>query len=62
MRLGFWEIVVVFAVIFLLFGAKRLPDLARALGRSLTEFKKGREEGAAEDKPESKSEDTRPET
>ena len=25
MRLGFWEIVVVFAVIFLLFGAKRLP-------------------------------------
>lgn len=36
---GIWGIVVVVAVIFLLYGAKRLPDAARSLGRSSREFK-----------------------
>ncbi len=44
-NLGFPELIVILAVILLLFGAKKLPDLARSLGRSLSEFKKGREEG-----------------
>jgi sec-independent protein translocase protein TatA len=35
------ELLVIFMVIFLLFGAKRLPELARALGRSMNEFKQG---------------------
>ncbi len=38
------EILVVLLIVLLLFGAKRLPDLARSLGKSLSEFKKGREE------------------
>ena len=40
------ELILVLFVILLLFGAKRLPQLSRSLGRSLSEFKKGREEGA----------------
>ena len=37
--LGGWEWVIVIALILLLFGAKRLPDAARGLGRSLRIFK-----------------------
>ena len=32
---GGWELVLVLVVVMLLFGSKRLPDSARALGRSL---------------------------
>ena len=34
-----WEIVIVLVLVLLLFGAKRLPDAARGLGRSLRIFK-----------------------
>jgi sec-independent protein translocase protein TatA len=38
--LGHWEIIIVGVVAVLLFG-KRLPGVARSLGQSITEFKKG---------------------
>jgi sec-independent protein translocase protein TatA len=40
---------VVLGVIVLLFGAKKLPELARSLGRSTSEFKKGMKEGSSDE-------------
>ena len=36
---GGWELVVISLVILLLFGAKKLPELARGLGQGIKEFK-----------------------
>ena len=41
------EILLILFVILLLFGGKKVPELARALGRSIAEFKKGQAEGIA---------------
>jgi sec-independent protein translocase protein TatA len=41
MRLGLLEIVLILLVILLLFGAKKLPELARGIAQSAREFKKG---------------------
>lgn len=42
---GIGEMLPILVIVIILFGAKRIPDLARSLGKSLSEFKKGREEG-----------------
>ena len=41
---GWPEILVIFLIVLLLFGAKRLPELARGLGQSLSEFRKAKDE------------------
>lgn len=38
------EMIMIFIIILLLFGAKKLPQLARGVGKSMGEFKKAREE------------------
>lgn len=38
-NLSSWEIVLIFMVVLLFFGAKRLPELFRSLGKSVKEFK-----------------------
>ena len=45
MAWGPWQILIVVALIVLLFGSKKLPELARALGKAKGDFKKGTEEG-----------------
>ena len=50
MRPVWQEILLIVVVILLLFGARKLPELMRSLGRSVGEFKKGRAEGAEPDK------------
>jgi len=44
MNLGGQEMIIIFVVILLLFGAKKIPELARGLGKSMGEFKKARDE------------------
>jgi sec-independent protein translocase protein TatA len=46
--LGTPELLVIAVVIFLLFGATRLPQLAKALGQSKRAFKEGLDEGEKE--------------
>lgn len=43
-NMGGMEMVLIFAVILLLFGAKKLPELARSLGKGINEFKKASNE------------------
>ena len=44
------EVIVIFAVVVLMFGAKKLPELARGLGQGIKEFKKGAAETPEEPK------------
>ena len=46
--LGMPEILLILGILLLLFGSTRLPQLARGMGKSISEFKKGIGEGGAE--------------
>lgn len=48
MNLGAPELLIVLAVVLLLFGARKLPDLARSLGQAQREFKEGTQEARSE--------------
>ena len=45
MRPGFWQILIVIALAVVLFGAKKIPELARSIGKAKGEFKKVLAEG-----------------
>jgi sec-independent protein translocase protein TatA len=61
------ELIPIMVILILFFGAARLPQLARSIGRSITEFKRGRDDttplpedpgsGNLDSTPDSKSED-----
>jgi sec-independent protein translocase protein TatA len=54
--LGYQELLLILLIVLILFGATRLPDLARSLGSSVKEFKKGvaevKDEGTSQAKKE----------
>jgi sec-independent protein translocase protein TatA len=43
-RLGFWEISIIVAMILIIFGPKRLPELGRGIAQFFTNFKSGLKE------------------
>ena len=47
--LGTQELLVILVIVLVLFGANRLPQIARSLGSSMKEFKKGINEGQRDD-------------
>lgn len=64
MGLGTTEILIIVLVIILLFGAKKIPEIARALGKASNEFQKAKEniaeeveKATGEKKPEEKDPD-----
>ena len=50
MRLGIGELVLIALVVLLLFGAKRLPEIGRAFGDAIREFKRGTRGGSGDGK------------
>lgn len=54
--LGLWEIVVIALLVLLLFGANKIPELMRGIGRGVKEFKKGLN-SSEDEQPQSKEAD-----
>lgn len=46
--LGVQELLLILLVVVFLFGAKKIPEIARGLGKGMSEFKKGMQNGEAE--------------
>lgn len=48
LNLGTGELIIIFVVIILLFGAKRIPELARSMGKGISMFKHGMNEAVTQ--------------
>lgn len=59
MNLGPTELIIILVIVMLLFGATRLPKLARSLGQASKEFKEGIREGAKDDDGKDSGKDAR---
>jgi len=59
MGIGTWQIIVILLVVLLLFGGKKIPELAQGLGKGIKNFKDAVKEGEETDvKPTEKIEQT----
>ncbi|MEX2323461.1 MAG: twin-arginine translocase TatA/TatE family subunit [Acidimicrobiia bacterium] len=56
-QIGAGEILLILAVLILLFGAKKLPELARSLGKSARELRKGMEDDTDEEDDDEEDDD-----
>jgi sec-independent protein translocase protein TatA len=50
MGLGWQELLIIFLIVLLVFGAKRIPDIARSLGKATKEFRKAKDSFVKESK------------
>ncbi len=50
---GPWQIVLLIAVVLLLFGGKKIPELMRGIGQGMKEFKNATKDGSAKDENDS---------
>jgi sec-independent protein translocase protein TatA len=48
-RLGLPELVIILVIIILIFGANRLPDIGRGIGRGIKNFKEATNKGSGDD-------------
>jgi sec-independent protein translocase protein TatA len=52
---GGWELIIILVIVLILFGANRLPQLAKGMGESIRNFKQGISEGEAEEEKKDKA-------
>jgi sec-independent protein translocase protein TatA len=52
---GGWELIVILVIVLILFGANRLPQLAKGMGESIRNFKTGMSEAEAEEEKKDKA-------
>ena len=50
-NIGFPELIIILVIVILLFGAKKIPEVAASLGKGIHSFKKAMKEGAEEEPP-----------
>ncbi len=55
--IGFQELIIIFLIVAFLFGAKRIPEIARGFGQAIKEFKKAIRSSEDSDKVEYKEEE-----
>jgi sec-independent protein translocase protein TatA len=60
--IGAPELIIILVILLLLFGARRLPEIARSVGKSTKEFKAGMKEGVSGEDEEAASEKAPPES
>ncbi len=49
-RIGFPELLLILVILLLLFGGRKIPEIARGLGEGIRSFKEGLREGKSEEK------------
>ncbi|TES86719.1 twin-arginine translocase TatA/TatE family subunit [Candidatus Aerophobetes bacterium] len=57
--LGMWELIVIFGIVFLIFGATRIPEIAKSLGSAIKEFKKASKQISGDDEETTRSDSDR---
>ncbi len=49
MRLGIWELLIILVIVILIFGASRLPELGKGIGRGIKNFKEANRSDAKDE-------------